>query len=470
MQANSLSRREFLHLSAFTAAAATLAACAPATGTKPAGPTQAPAEVTQAPESTAAPAPAGSKEVIFWHAWGSQVTEVLDKVAASDEFKSANPDLKVTTVPSKDLPALLTAIAGGEGCDGIANTPYFELYARGVCYPVTDWVANSSVIKKEDILSANWETAHYKGEMLGVPAIECFVRYGLACNVQLFEEAGLDVTKPPTTWDELYDIHEKLTKFDDAGNLKQLGFDPYDAICGSLGWGDPWIIPYSWGFSYYDAASQTFNINNPDMIDAWKTFTKFYDYVGAEKMAGFRESYGGWTAPNGSFTLGTQAIQINGYWTPGELYHLVPDRKFSYSWMPVPEKRRGKRVQVNGVGEIVVLKIAKQPEGMFKYAEFCNTDTGAGIIYDGLGWFPARRSFIEKVDTSKYPGLDWYVKSALDNDELGVIPPNPIEGQTAEFWNTLRAQVYFHKVTAEEGVAQMQAECEKALADMLKSG
>lgn len=469
MESKKVSRRELLRYSAMATAAVIAIGCAP-TGTKPAEPTQAAGgAATSLPETTAVPAKQ-PVELTFWIAWGANAAEVLAGLGEADEFKEQNPNVTVTVVPSKDMQSLLTAIASGEGPDGASNLPYSELYARGAVLPVTDWVNESTVVKKDDIFEAAWRGATYKGQIWGVPAIEGFVRYGLCYNVEMFEQADLDPSKPPTTWSELFDMHKKLTMFDEAGNVKQIGFDPYDAMGGSFGYGDPWIIPYSWGFKYYDPDNARFNIDNPDMVDAWKVLTGFYDHIGAEKMAGFRQSYGTWTDPTASFIVGTQAIQINGYWTPGELFHVKPDLKVAYSWMPVPDKRRGKRVQVAGGHYIVIPAVAKHPEEMYRYAEFCNTDTGAGMIYDGLGWLASSKSFLQKVDVSKYPGLDWFVKSAMENDEFGEIPVNPVEGFCADTWNQLREKVYFHQMTAEEGVAQMQADCEKALADMLKSG
>ena len=65
--------------------------------------------------------------------------------------------------------------------------------------------------------------------MYGVPANECFFRRGLNYNYKMLEDAGLDPDNVPTTWETLFDWHKTLTKFDAAGNLVQIGLDPYDA-------------------------------------------------------------------------------------------------------------------------------------------------------------------------------------------------------------------------------------------------
>ena len=52
-------------------------------------------------------------------------------------------------------------------------------------------------------------------------------------NKGLVEGAGLDISNPPQTWDEMYEWHEALTQFDAAGNVEVVGFDPRDATAGN---------------------------------------------------------------------------------------------------------------------------------------------------------------------------------------------------------------------------------------------
>ncbi len=111
---------------------------------------------------------------------------------------------------------------------------YLDYMARGVLQSVGDLVATSKIIKKEDFIQSNWDGGFYKGTQYGIPANECFVRYALCYNGRMVEKAGLDPKTPPETWSEVLDWHTKLTKFDTAGNLTQIGLDPYDSIGGSM--------------------------------------------------------------------------------------------------------------------------------------------------------------------------------------------------------------------------------------------
>jgi len=456
----SISRREFLRLSAVTTGAAMLVACAPTAS--PASPS-----TTSTEGEAAAPAAGEPYELLYWINWGAESAGVIGGLGELDSFKELFPDATLTVVSNKDMQALLTAIASGEGPDGASNLPYPELYARDALLPLTDWIEASDTIDKSDIFAANWEGAQYDGQIWGVPAVECFVRYALCYNVDMFTEAGLDPENPPRTWAEVYDAHTTLTKFDDAGNVTQIGLDPFDAMGGSIGNGNPWMIPHSWGFQYYDVESKTFDIDNELMIAAWDTLKEFYDYVGADQMNGLRASYDQWTGPASAFASGISAMLISGYWTPGSLFHNAPDNNYAYSWLPVPDARQDVRVQVAGGHYIVIPNVAKHPEQMYHFGEYCNTDEACDIIYEGLGWLPARRSYLENRDVSNYNGLDWFIKSSLDNDEYGSIVTNPVTGYTAQSWYDLREENFYGDLSTADAVAQMQEDNDKALADML---
>jgi len=135
----------------------------------------------------------------------------------------------------------------------------------------------------------------------------------------------------------------------------------------------------------------------------------------------------------------------------------------------MPDNRKGTRVQVAGGHYIVIPKVAKHPAEMYKFSGLLTLQPASDHVYKGLGWLPARKSYLAAVDTSPYPGLDWYIQSALDNDVLGAITMSPITSFTAQTWYRLREKVYFEDITVEQAVTQMQEECDKELADLLET-
>ena len=448
-----LTRRQMLASTLASGGAALLASCAGAGMTAPATPEATkPPQATPAEQVTPAPKQAQAVTIQWWTGWSSTT---LADVAA--KFSEHAPEIKVEWLGGVDQEKFLTAAAGGTPPDAATLGAYPELFSRKVCMPLSDWIKASTVFDPADVFEASWNGAKVEGEIYGLPAVEGFVRYGLCYNVDLVKEAGLDPESPPQTWDEAYVWHEKMTKFDQAGNAVQVGFDPLDAMGGSIGFGDPFFWPKSWGFVYYDVEAKKFDVDNPQMIEAFSVIKRFYDLVGAQKMAAFRQSYGTWTGPSAGFCVGTQAVQINGYWTPGEMAHVAPDKNISYSWVPVPEGRRGAKVQSMG-GHYVFLPVGSpHPKEAFRFGEYLMTDEACDIIYDGLGWLPARHSYLAKADISKYKGLDWFVKSVDEATELTEVVMDPITQITSTTFTKLCDAVIYGDKTPQEAAAEFQA-------------
>jgi ABC-type glycerol-3-phosphate transport system substrate-binding protein len=257
-----------------------------------------------------------------------------------------------------------------------------------------------------------------------------------------------------------------MTEFDSAGNVKVVGFDPLDAMGGSWGGGDPSFWPIDYGFDFFDEEKKTYNLDNPQFIAALKVIKQFYDHIGAEKMTAFRKTSGTWTSdPTASFPAGVQGMIVNGYWTPGELAKTAPDKNFAYGWVPVPGDRLGKKIQATGGHNSGVPKGAKKADKAWQFIEFLTTDKAIEIIYNGVGWLGASKSYLDKVDTSKYKGLDWYVKSIKEANDMRGMDVDPIEGFTNTAWTEGYDKMNFGKVTPEDLAKQLQESLTKELKD-----
>jgi len=482
MAGTQMSRRKFLALSATTGLGALLAACGgaapPQASTEPtaagaAAPTAAgaaaatAAPVEAAPTSEAPPELSTDENVIdWWHGWGGQGQKALEEVAKAFNAENRGFTVVRTQVPSV-TEKLLTAIAGGVPPDvETGNISYAELYSRDGFQPLDDQIDSSKTFKRSDILDTSWNYSKWGGKTFGVPSVESFLRYALIVNEDLAKKAGLDTTKLPETWDDVFEWHKKMTEFDSAGNVKVVGFDPLDAMGGSWGGGDPSFWPIDYGFDYWDENAKTYKLDTPEFVAALKVIKQFYDHVGAEKMTAFRKTSGMWTSdPTASFPAGVQGMIVNGYWTPGELAKTAPDKNFVYGWVPVPADRKGKKIQATGGHNSGIPKGAKKIDKAWQFIEFLTTDKAIDIIFNGVGWLGASKSYLDKVDTSKYKGLDWYVKSLKEANDIRGMDVDPIEGFTGNEWTTTREKVTFGQLSPEDAAKQMQDALTKELKD-----
>lgn len=446
-----LSRRQFLKASSMVAVGSVLAACAPAPGGAPA-----PAAGGEA----AAPA-AASGATQYWVGWGN-LQPAWDAFVQTDEWADWMGGAEVELKSSTSAEAFLTAVAAGDPPDGASNTQYLDYMARGVLVPIEDMVANSGIVQQSEYLEGTWNDAFFEGTMYGVPANEGFIRYGLNYNTRMVEEAGLDPDSPPVTWEDCLVWHEALTKFDDAGNMIQVGLDPYDAMGGQIGIQDGFYPPVSWGWKWFDPESGAFDLDNDMMIQAFELMGEFVKIAGPDNMAGMRqvEGQGGWGP---SFNAEVQAMIIEGYWHPGETAIQQPEvaAHNRATWAPVPVGREAAKVQGTGGHYVIFFKDAKNTDTMFKAAEFLNTDVAMQTIFDNTGWLPGRTSFIAKTDPSAYPGLDFYFKSVDEATEWSSPSRCPITQFVSTQYVQLREAQFREELTAAEAASEFQKRCEE---------
>lgn len=467
-QKRSLSRRDFLRVVSLATAGSVLAACAPKM-LPSAEPTQAAGNATQAPPEptpTEVPAASSASHVVYWTGWPDttygKIWEALKEQDELKEFLAAlNITLEVRYMPEEGL---LTALAGGVGPDGGACYNYMDYMSRDVLTPLDDYITSSQVVKKADFLEPAWNIGVYNGKNYGLPANECFVQQGFCYNAVLVKEAGLDPDMPPETWDDLLVWSQALTKFDDSGNVKVIGYNPADFMCETIWGATAWDASTSWGFNWYDEAKAKFNFNNEEMVDYFRTVKKFMDLIGIDKLTAFAgvEGQGGW---GGAYFSKVQASMIDGYWLPGEMTAVNPDLAANtrYSWIPVPSSRKGVKAQGLGGHIVMVFKDTKNQDAMYKISEWLTTKTPCDTIFNTMGWLPARLSYLESVDPKTYNGLEFFLKSAKEATYWGPVPKCPITSYVGTTYPQIREQVFRGVLTPEAAAEEFQNRCDAEL-------
>ncbi|MCE7982456.1 MAG: extracellular solute-binding protein [Caldilinea sp. CFX5] len=443
-----LSRRSFLHGVAAVGAGGLLAACAP---------TGAPASQGTS-GGAAAPSAEGKtiKFYVFWTQPGSIAEELLADPAL-ESFIGAGNTLEFKSGFNQE--ARLTAVAGGTPPDiGIWGS-YLDFMSRDVVIPLDDYIAASSMLSSDKFIPGNWDVVQYKGKVYGIPGFECFVRRGLNYNVRLVEEAGLDPDNPPVTWDELMVWHEALTKFDSAGNLVQFGLDPYDAEGGVGPGNDGWFLTESWGFEYFNEDTKEFNLDNELMAEGLEVMGEFVKMMGPDNLVGLRsvEGQGTW---GGSFNAEVQAMIIEGYWHPGETVNEKPEvaEYNRATWVPVPEARRGTKIQFGGGHMAMIFKDGQYKDEAWPVAEWIQTDYVCNLIYDKIGWLPAYLPYFESADQEKYPGLKYYFDSVKEANYWGPFIRNEIQSFIETQYQQVREAVFRGEMSGAQAAAQLQEE------------
>jgi len=402
--------------------------------------------------------------VQYWFGWGGiYAGQTWDSMQETDALKEILGDYTLETKGDSGQEALLTAVAAGTPPDGASNTQYLDYMARGVLIPIADMVESSDIVNKENYLEGSWTDAFdSEGVMYGVPANEGFLRYALNYNASMVADAGLDPDSPPETWADCLAWHEALTQFDDAGNLIQIGLDPFDAMGGNLAIQDGFYPAVSWDFSWFDPSTGEFNLDNEMMVEAFDVMGEFYKIAGPDNMAGMRqvEGQGTW---GGSYNSKVQVMMIDGYWRPGGTFITQPDvgEHNRASWAPVPEARKGTKVQGTGGHYVIMYKEAENTDKMFEVAEFLNTSEACNLIFENSGWLPGLKTYLEEVDPETYPGLKFYFDSIDEATEWSSPARCPITEYSRSQWNEMREKVYREEMTSAEAATEFQRRLEE---------
>jgi maltose-binding protein MalE len=292
----------------------------------------------------------------------------------------------------------------------------------------------------------------------GVSSIEAFVRHGLNYNARMVEEAGLDPDNPPQTWEDLLVWHETLTQFDDAGNLLQVGLDPYDAMGGQFSNPqDGSFASQSFGIQWWDPETRTIDFTG--MAEAYDVMGEFVKVVGADNLAGFHgaEGQGTWGP---AFSAEVQAMIIEGYWHPGETFSERPDvaEHNRATWAPVPARRAGTKIQMAGGHMVFFWKdAAVSADVAWPVAEFLLSDEHCNTVFDMIGWLPAYIPFLENADPEKYPGLKFYFDSVAEANEWWPTVKMEIMSFIATRNAELRERVFRGEMTGAEAEEELQS-------------
>jgi len=238
---------------------------------------------------------------------------------------------------------------------------------------------------------------------------------------------------------------------------------------GSFGDGDPFYWPAAYDFKYYDETAAKYNFNNDQMVQAFAMVQKFYDIAGAEKIAGFTKAYGLWTeSPTAMLPSGVEGANINGYWAPGELAKSSPNNKFVYGW--APSIKSGTKLQATGGHYGMLPKGGSNPDQAFQFIEYLNTDEAFNTIFEGTGWLGARKSYLAKVDSKKYSGLDFYLKSGDAATSMKGVIVDPIQAFVSDQWTKIQDSVNFHKTTPKDAAAQLQKAADTEMKSQFPNG
>lgn len=348
-------------LCAAMAATTLLAGCGNSTATTEAPTTAADTQAAD-PETSVDSASGDVQEVTVWYYWETEAHQVaLDKVI--QDYNASQSEILVTSkyVPFADFKKQLSIGASASELPDIAilDSPDHASYATMGIF--TDLTGNFDV---SNYYEGTVGSCTIDGTLYGVPfGVNCLALY---YNEDMLSEAGCEV---PTTWDELKETAQTLTKDGVSG----LAFCSVQNEEGTFNFA-PWL--WSTGASSYE-------MNSEGGIKAL-TFVK--DLVDSGSMS--KECIN-WTQGDvmNQFISGNVAMMVNGPWQIPTMKEEAPD----LNWNVVLIPKDAEYASVLG-GENYAVISGGNEEGALKFLEYATSEEQVKFLMDSFGYISADKN------------------------------------------------------------------------------
>ena len=476
MKRQKLSRRDFLRMSALTAAGAVLAGCGPA-------PTpeviKEQVEVTRIVEKegetvvetvieevvvTATPPPAGRQRVHFSTSYAIEIYDPLLYELVAEQYPEI--DLEVSTTPFATDGGwepygdnMITRIAGGEGIDVIyAPTEVLPLFTvKKVIRSLDPYIDADPETRKDmedDIHPTLIEGTQWLGEQIGLP--NGYNNMIIHYNPLIFEEKGAKMPTKDWTWDDF--LEACLMIADVKGTEEDL-------------------YAYSfWGSSTFGMCAWYFNNDTSMFTDDWldsnmddpkvaETLQFLADLVLVHKVSPSPAGWDEWA----QFHSGHQAMRTCGGWC---INGAKSDEFYDFALQYQPHKSGPLKTNI-GIGAYCLATITDAEEAAWNVIKVLNGYDMqlSWVVVDGAP--PSRKSVAESKEfmalAEPSPHADMSIMwESLDYGQ--VIPAPPNFNLTEPILSRYYSQIWNGELSVEEAVQgaheEIQAEMDKMKMDL----
>jgi multiple sugar transport system substrate-binding protein len=448
-----ISRRDFLKSAVLTGIGLGLSACAK----------------TAAPEAEEkeAPAPEEPIKIVYWHSWTEQWEEMTQFVCDSFNEKFPGIHAEQVVIPGAERTTkFLSAVAAGNPPDAI--TIYSSM-------GIPSFVEQDALIPLEnekDIAEAKeWfhpavlDLGTYEGKIWG---LSYWQQTGcLGWNKSIFEEAGLDPEKPPTSTTELDQMVEKLTKMV-GDQIDRMGHMPNYY----------WLWAAVWGGSFYDEADRKVTANDPKVIEMFEWMASYSKKYDVTKVQAFEEGLASERAGIlDPFISGRIAIhEVGGPWKLGD-FQKYAEEGFRYGIIPAPNPPGVTGVATYSYGDFTLVpKGTKHPDQAWQFVKYTGGLGGSLEDYfKVLTWgnrpinVPVTTKILDHEPFKKlvadYPGFQEMIDMFLKGDRVGMPPKLPVGNYYADRLDAARDKVRLLELTPQEAMDQVTEEVQKELDD-----
>lgn len=362
--------------------------------------------ITATPQPTTPP-PTEAPETItlnFTHmTWLEAGQKALDEAIAAFEAENPNIKIKQNVVSWGEAHSqFVTGLAAGVAPDiQMLGTPWnAEFYNMGALAAGDEYLPADF---KDKFLPPALESVVFDGKTYGIPWEGA--DWGFFYRTDLFEQAGLDPTKPPKDWNELVEYAKKLT-VDTNGDGKP---EQWGVEMPAGGWeSDDYFDQFMWqaGNPIAEADENGVwksTIAEPSGVEALKFY---YDLVNTHKVMPSDIVGKTWEDVKNDFVFGKVAMIYDGGWTVGTIDTTDPSVVGKWATAVTPAGPTGIQATLGYPNTLMVTAQSKHPAEAFKFLEFLQTGSPSWadtycLAHSSFNW---TKAYVE-TDFAKDPKI-----------------------------------------------------------------
>ncbi|MDJ0755619.1 MAG: extracellular solute-binding protein [Ardenticatenaceae bacterium] len=318
----------------------------------------------------------------YWQYFFDARVDAMNRLI--QQFEAENPDVRVihnSDIPYADFRDKIAASAPANVGPDVATLFYGWIPAwvdAGYLIPLPEEVYTREEIAEQ--FSPMVLQSELDGEFWAVPTA---VRtLALFWNKDLFEAAGLDPEQPPTNLDELVEMAQLLTEYDDAGNILIQGFP-----VAPPGQAHHWfreVLVRQYGGVPYSEDNRTVLYNSPEGCEAFTYMVQFETELNTGSNDLFEDA-------TQAFLQGKSAIHIDGSFRIGSIATNAPDLNYGVIELPVTNDIQSTFGSYWTHG--ITRKAAEDParlDASIRFLKFITTAESGAIWVDKVGELPAQ--------------------------------------------------------------------------------
>ncbi len=408
----------------------------------------------------------GKMELTFFYPVnaGGPLTKLIEQICA--DFTSENPDIIVTPVYTGNyddtVVKIQTAAQGGNPPDVFVNlaTQRFSMASSEVAMPLDDLIAADGEEGKAyiaDFLPGFMEDSYVDGKIYSIP----FQRSTMVMfyNKDAFAEVGLDPESPPTTWDELVEYSQKLTKFNDAGVAERYGVG-LALNSGSAQWAFTGFALQNSvdGINLMSEDGKKVFFDTPENVEALQFWLDLQN-----KYKVMQEGIVQWTDLPGQFLNGEVAMI---YHTTGNLTNINSNAEFEFGTCFLPGNKRIGAPTGGGNFYISADISPERQAAAWEFIKFATSTERAAQWNVDTGYVATRASSFETdIIKNLYAEVP---QAVVARDQLPYAKPELTTYDAAKMWRILNDNIQ-SAVTGEETASEALKNAQKEATEALKN-